>query len=337
MTRCWLVTDEAAGNQRQAEALARAMGLQADAWTLRLRAPWSWWAPRFERHAAGGLPPAFVRAARDAPPELAIGCGRAGALATAWLRATSGCYAVQILDPRANRGAWDLVVTPAHDARRGADTINSIGALNAITPARLAAAALEHATLARLPAPRTAVLVGGSTRRGAPRCAMAGLALRHPRCMAGARRRQLPGQRLAPHPGAAGGAIARGLRGLARHGVGSGRSGRQSLPRLPRPRAARGGEPGFGEPAVRSLRHRPAGVRARAARRARQARAVPSRTARDRPHPPRCARRSTPGHPNRCARPRRSAPRCCGASTNGAMPPRANLADRSIATAARPL
>ena len=164
MTRCWLVTDAAAGNQRQAAALARAMGLEAEAWTVQLRAPWSWWAPRFERHAAGGLPPAFVRAAREAPPELAIGCGRAGALATAWLRATSGCYAVQILDPRANRGAWDLVVTPAHDALRGPDTINSIGALNAITPARLAAAALEHATLARLPVPRTAVLVGGSTR-----------------------------------------------------------------------------------------------------------------------------------------------------------------------------
>lgn len=164
MTRCWLLTDEAVGNRRQAEALALAMGLEAQAWTVRLRAPWSWWAPRFERHAAGALAPELVAAARATPPDLAIGCGRAGALASAWLRASTGCYAVQILDPRANRGAWDLIVTPAHDALRGPDTINSIGALNAITPARLAAAALQRAELARLPAPRTAVLVGGSTR-----------------------------------------------------------------------------------------------------------------------------------------------------------------------------
>jgi mitochondrial fission protein ELM1 len=164
MTRCWLVTDEAAGNLRQAEALAQAMGLEAQRWTVRLRAPWSWWAPRFERHAAGALPPAFVLATRNAPPEIAIGCGRAGALATAWLRATCACYAVQVLDPRANRRAWNLIITPAHDALRGPDTINSIGALNVVTPGRLAAAALAHAELARLPTPRTAVLVGGSTR-----------------------------------------------------------------------------------------------------------------------------------------------------------------------------
>ncbi|HVF36104.1 MAG TPA: mitochondrial fission ELM1 family protein [Candidatus Saccharimonadia bacterium] len=158
-----VVTDGAAGNERQALALAAAMGLAPRVHRIGLLPPWSWLAPHLRIGGWHALPRALRDPVDAEPPQLAIGCGRTGALATALIRARHGSYAVQILDPRASLDAWDLVVAPAHDALAGDNVVTTIGALNSITPARLAAAALEHAELAQLPQPRTAVLVGGST------------------------------------------------------------------------------------------------------------------------------------------------------------------------------
>jgi hypothetical protein len=52
-------------------------------------------------------------------------------------------------------------VAPAHDRLVGDNVIAVSGALHAITAGVLAEAALRHADLARVPAPRTALLVGG--------------------------------------------------------------------------------------------------------------------------------------------------------------------------------
>ncbi len=37
---CWIVTDDAAGNVKQCEALADALGARAEILTLTLRQPW---------------------------------------------------------------------------------------------------------------------------------------------------------------------------------------------------------------------------------------------------------------------------------------------------------
>jgi len=158
-----VVSDGAAGNERQAHALAAAMGLMPRVHRIGLLPPWSWLAPHLKLGGWLALPRALRDAVVADPPQLVIGCGRTGALATALIRARHGSYAVQILDPRGALDAWDLVVAPAHDGLDGANVVTTIGALNTITPARLAAAAIEHAELAQLPRPRTAILVGGST------------------------------------------------------------------------------------------------------------------------------------------------------------------------------
>ena len=52
----WLLTDGHAGNLRQAEALARALGVEgAYAPTLQPRAPWRWLAPRCLPGAGHGM------------------------------------------------------------------------------------------------------------------------------------------------------------------------------------------------------------------------------------------------------------------------------------------
>lgn len=160
----WTLTDGAAGNVRQAEALAAAMGADATAWSLQARAPWRWAAPRCLPGARLAFGPAFATALQQ-PPPLVIGCGRQAALATRLARAR-GAQAVQILDPRLDPSHWDLVVTPSHDGLRGSNVIPVIGSLHPVDDLWLAGARRDFAHLGTLPGPRTAVLVGGATHGG---------------------------------------------------------------------------------------------------------------------------------------------------------------------------
>ena len=157
----WTITDGNAGNLRQAQALAAALGRPARDWTLQPRAPWRWAAPRRLPFAAGGFDPEFALALAN-PPALAIGCGRQAALATRLLR-ERGSRAVQILDPRIAPRHWDLVIAPQHDDLHGGNVIRLLGSLHPVDDDWLDAARRRFAALAALPRPRTALLLGGTS------------------------------------------------------------------------------------------------------------------------------------------------------------------------------
>ena len=161
-----MISDGAAGNERQALALAGAMQLAARVVRVRAHPPWRWFAPRLGFASRHGFPAELRRALRAPWPALAIGCGRQAALLTRGLRDWSGgaTFALQILDPRIATTHFDLVVAPRHDTLQGSNVIQTIGALNPVDDAWLAAAALEFPALAQLPQPRTALLVGGPRR-----------------------------------------------------------------------------------------------------------------------------------------------------------------------------
>ena len=163
---CWAISDGAAGNERQALALARALGLAPRVLRIRLREPWNSLAPRLTLAARAAI--RDQHGATPAPPwpALAIGCGRRAALLTRLLRGWSGgaTFSVQILDPRIDPAAFDAVIVPQHDGVEGAKVIHSIGALNAVDPDWLADGRVRFAEFSALPAPRTAVLIGGSNR-----------------------------------------------------------------------------------------------------------------------------------------------------------------------------
>lgn len=163
---CWAISDGAAGNERQALALARALGLDARVLRICLRQPWDAFAPRLLAGAMQAIRDQHGAALAPPWPDLAIGCGRRAALATRLLRARSGgrSWTVQILDPRIDSRAFDLVIAPAHDRVVGTNVIHSIGALNPVDRAWLAAGRTRFAHLAELPMPRTTVLVGASNR-----------------------------------------------------------------------------------------------------------------------------------------------------------------------------
>ena len=159
--RTWFLHDGAAGHRQQALALARALDPGAHELGLATRAPWSWLAPRRLPGAEAAFGDAF-RDLLDAPPALVLGCGRRPALATRLLRAR-GARAVQLLDPRLDPVHWDLVVAPEHDGLRGPNVITLCGSLNVVDDPWLADARARFPDFARLPSPRTVVLLGGPT------------------------------------------------------------------------------------------------------------------------------------------------------------------------------
>lgn len=161
-TGTWALSDGRAGNARQAQALALALGMAATEWTLQPRAPWRWLAPRRLPGAASAFGPAFV-AALAQPPALAIGCGRQAALATRLLRAR-GAATVQILDPRLSPSHWDVVVAPRHDDLQGDNIVQVLGSLHPVDDLWLARARADFPALGQLPGPLVALLIGGPTR-----------------------------------------------------------------------------------------------------------------------------------------------------------------------------
>lgn len=160
---CWVIHDGAAGNRRQAMALADALGLPSREWKLTAHGPAKLLAPRDFPGSGAAFGAEFADALRLAPPALAIGCGRIAALATRQAKA-AGARAVQILDPRIPASHWDLVIAPEHDGLSGPNVITMLGSLNPVDAAWLERARGEFPRLGASPRPRTAVLLGGPTR-----------------------------------------------------------------------------------------------------------------------------------------------------------------------------
>ena len=156
------LSDGRAGNVRQAMALASALAGDAPVEQVVLRPSPA--ARAFAPHRYPLLARPFGRDFATGPvPRIAIGCGRQAALATRLLR-ERGSRVVQVLDPRVDPLHWDLVVAPEHDRLRGANVIQTLGSLHPVDDAWLADARTRFAAFAELPQPRTAVLLGGSSR-----------------------------------------------------------------------------------------------------------------------------------------------------------------------------
>jgi mitochondrial fission protein ELM1 len=163
MLDAWVITDGAAGNERQALALAQALDARARVLRLSVRAPWAWLAPR--KLPGGRLALSARDRAQFVPPwpAIAIGCGRHAALLTRLLRELSRgeSFGVQILDPRVDPRHWDVVIAPRHDDLHGPNVIETLGSLNPIDDDWLAQGRDAFPDFARLPQPRIALLIGG--------------------------------------------------------------------------------------------------------------------------------------------------------------------------------
>jgi uncharacterized protein len=164
---CWVLTEGHIGMVNQAVGLAEAMGLEPDIKRIAVRAPWKYLPPRLWLGALSAAGPGGDRLAPPWP-DLVIRCGkRSVAPALAIRRASGGrTVAVHIQTPPVDPRRFDLVVAPAHDGLIGENVFVTQAAVHRVTPARLEAAATRFApSLAHLPRPLVAVLIGGSNGR----------------------------------------------------------------------------------------------------------------------------------------------------------------------------
>ncbi|MEM0990707.1 MAG: mitochondrial fission ELM1 family protein [Pseudomonadota bacterium] len=169
----WIMTDGRAGNVAQArglgQALARLSDLEIQEKTVTLQR-WAQVVPPGLAHQLSGMIPGWPKSA-IAPgsdwlgppwPRAVIGAGRRVAPLVATLRQQRGVSAIQILDPQMPARAFDALIVPEHDGLTGANVLQTVGAMNRLTPQAIASAwqdwpSADH----HLTQPRLAVLVGG--------------------------------------------------------------------------------------------------------------------------------------------------------------------------------
>lgn len=164
---CWIITDGNAGMESQCLGLAEALGVPALVKRIALRAPWEWLPPRLGifMHPLAGLD-AHGDMLTPPWPDVLIATGRRTVAVSAMIKRLSPqTVTVHIQNPHFPASAFDLVVTPAHDGLRGANVITTMGALHRVTRSRLDAAAdAFRDSLAHLPRPLVAVLIGGANK-----------------------------------------------------------------------------------------------------------------------------------------------------------------------------
>ena len=157
----WAITDGRAGIEAQALGLAEAVARLAPADVvvkrIKLRAsvralPRTLWGDPFSVLDDGGdsLSPPW--------PDLWIGCGRLSVPYSMAVKSRSPeTFVVQLQNPRAPLGAFDLVVPPDHDRLSGANVFPILGSPNRIDPQKMRGAIVPGL------AP-VAVLIGGSNK-----------------------------------------------------------------------------------------------------------------------------------------------------------------------------
>lgn len=165
--RCWVLTEGHIGMENQALGVAEALGAAVTVKRLRPRAPWKWLPPRL--WVAPLRSPGPDGDALAPPwPDLIVTCGKRAVAPALAIRRLSGgrTFAVHIQVPPVRPDRFDLIVVPAHDDLRAPNVLVTKAAVHRVTPEKLTAEAARLApSVADLPRPLVAVLIGGANGR----------------------------------------------------------------------------------------------------------------------------------------------------------------------------
>ena len=163
---CWVVSEGHAGMENQAVGLAERLGAPFRIKRVHPRPPWVWL-------PSGWWPAPLLALGPDSDPieppwpDLMITSGRRSAPYSLLVRRASRgrTFTVHIQNPQARLDRFDLVAPPRHDRLAGPNVVETFGALHRVTRERLAAEADRfRASVAHLPRPLVAVLIGGPNR-----------------------------------------------------------------------------------------------------------------------------------------------------------------------------
>ena len=148
------------GHEINAVGVAEALGGSYEMKRVNPRKPFLWMSP------FGPVDPRDAALFQPPLPDIVLASGR---ITVPYLRAFkriggARVFAVFLQDPRFARAAMDLIWVPEHDRYRGPNVIVTLTSPHPFSARRLAAArAAPDERLARLPNPRCAVVLGGSS------------------------------------------------------------------------------------------------------------------------------------------------------------------------------
>ena len=163
----WVLSNDIVGMDNQSFGLAEALGLDCIKKRIVVTAPWHYLPP-----ALWLSPLRFLGADSDsvAPPwpDVVIGTGRLNVAVALAIQRASGrrTINIRVQHPQMSFRKFDIIVAPQHDAMSGTNVVETLGAVNRVTQARLDLAAQQFAAgYADLPRPLIGVLLGGSNRK----------------------------------------------------------------------------------------------------------------------------------------------------------------------------
>lgn len=161
-SQCWIITEGIAGTENQCIGIANSLGIDFAIKRINLNEPWKSLSP----YLGFECPKAFSPELVPPWPELVIAGGRKSIACSRYIKRKSGgkTLTVQVQDPRVSAKHFDLIAVPKHDPLRGSNVIVTEATPNKITQTLLSGAKEEFSTLSRLPSPRVAVLIGGSSQ-----------------------------------------------------------------------------------------------------------------------------------------------------------------------------
>jgi len=159
--RCLVISDGRRGIKNQALGLAEACGLLRPL-TIQMH-------EMSPGKAMAAMPPrAQLRLAKFDLPEcdMAIGCGRQAIAPLLYLkRSRPDVMTIYVQEPRLDPSAFNLVIAPTHDEVEGVNVETMIGSPNRVTETKIIGETLNFADgLSKLPQPRAAFLIGGSSK-----------------------------------------------------------------------------------------------------------------------------------------------------------------------------
>ncbi len=165
----WIIVEPGLrGTENQCIALAECLKIgNVKTKYVEMKKGWRWTAPYLNfciEKAYKNVNETF----RPAYPHIIIASGRKSVPAARHIKKLSGnkSFLIQIQDPRISPQHFDLVIAPQHDPVDGDNVVKSLGALHRISPDFLERNLSHHADdLKKLPGPRIAVLIGGSTTK----------------------------------------------------------------------------------------------------------------------------------------------------------------------------
>ncbi len=114
---CWVISEGKLGHEKQSIVLAHKLAQQVKCYRFdssflqRLMAPHTW--PFYFQSTN------WHDAIPSEQPDLIISCGRHAAAAAHWLNKKKQCHHIQILNPKGNLKAYDLLLLPKHDDLTG--------------------------------------------------------------------------------------------------------------------------------------------------------------------------------------------------------------------------